>query len=90
VVDLIGQSNDGLFVNTSVGIVTVTLPASPSLGDSIHFLDLEGTFATNNLVIDRNGNNIIGIASNLVVDINNSGLTLVYTDATNGWKLMYF
>lgn len=83
-------AKDGLFVDTSAGIVTVTLPSSPSAGDYIHFLDLGGTFATNNLVIDRNGSNIIGIASDLVVDINNSGLTLVYTDTTNGWKLMYF
>jgi len=83
-------AKDGLFVNTSSGPITITLPSSPSTGDYIHFLDLNGTFATNNLTVARNGNNIIGVASDLVVDINNSGLTLVYTNATNGWKLMYF
>ena len=81
---------DGLFIDTSAGIVTVTLPASPSAGDYVHFIDLDGTFATNNLIVDRNGSNIIGVASDLTVDINNSGLTLVYTDATNGWKLLNF
>ena len=81
---------DGLFVDTSAGIVTVTLPASPSAGDYVHFIDLDGTFATNNLIINRNGSNIIGVASDMTVDINNSGLTLVYTDATNGWKLLNF
>lgn len=84
------SAKDGLFINTSAGIVTVTLPPAPAAGDYIHFLDLNGTFATNNLVINRNGKNIIGAASDLTVDINNSGLTLVYTDTTNGWKLMYF
>jgi len=84
------SAKDGLFVNTSSGPITITLPSSPSTGDYIHFLDLNGTFATNNLTVARNGNNIIGVASDLIVDINNSGLTLVYTDASNGWKLMYF
>jgi len=83
-------AKDGLFINTSSGAITVTLPASPTTGDYIHFLDLNGTFATNNLTIARNSNNIIGVATDLVVDINNSGLTLVYTNATNGWKLMHF
>jgi hypothetical protein len=36
-------------VNTTSGIVTATLPASPSVGDSVHFVDHSGTWVTNRL-----------------------------------------
>ena len=49
-------------------------------------LDQKRTFDTNNLTINRNGENIQGAASNLVVSTEASGFTLVYSgDATAGW-----
>ena len=43
------------------------------------------TFDSNNLTIARNGSNILGAASNLVVSVNSSAFTLVYVNATRGW-----
>ena len=51
-------SGDGYFVNTSGGVVTVTLPASPSAGDIVSIKDYAGTAATNNITIGRNGSKI--------------------------------
>jgi hypothetical protein len=50
------SSNTNYFVDTSSGSITVTLPSSPAVGDKIIFVDSSGSFATNNLVIELNGN----------------------------------
>ena len=77
----------GYFVNTTSGAITATLPASPTLGDFISFIDYAGTFDTNNLTIARNGKNIQGSATDLTVATERAGLTLVFTDNTQGWLL---
>lgn len=50
--------------------VTATLPASPSVGDAIFFIDAYGAFNTHNFTIDGNGNNIMG-SSTFVMQIDN-------------------
>jgi hypothetical protein len=57
---LTAVSKQGYFINTSSNAITATLPASPTLGDFISFVDYAGTFDTNNLTVARNGNKIQG------------------------------
>jgi len=82
-------NGDQLLVNTSgsgIGTgVTITLPASPAIGNEVHFIDSGNAFASNNLTIGRNSSNILGAASNLVVSANGASVTLVYVNATRGW-----
>tara|TARA_S200002703_G_scaffold114514_1_gene100005 strand:- start:431 stop:1159 length:729 start_codon:yes stop_codon:yes gene_type:complete len=84
-------NGDQLLINTSsndsgVGQpITVTLPATPSVGSEVHFIDSGNNLASNNLTIARNGSNILGSASDLVVSTNSSAFTLVYVNATRGW-----
>jgi hypothetical protein len=78
-------ANDQVLVDTSASTVTVNLPASPSIGDEVHFIDSKNFFNSNNLTIGRNGSNILGSASNLVVNVNGAAFTLVYVNATRGW-----
>jgi hypothetical protein len=80
-------SKQGYFINTSSNAITATLPASPTLGDFISFIDYAGTFDTNNLTVARNGNKIQGDASDLTVATERAGFTLVYVDSTQGWLL---
>ena len=77
----------GYFINTSGGAITATLPASPTIGQFISFIDYAGTFDTNNLTIGRNGKNIQGDATDLTVSVERAGFTLVFTDNTQGWLL---
>jgi len=80
-------SGEGYFCNTTSSAFTATLPASPTLGDEISFIDYAGTFDTNNLTVARNGNPIQGDASDLTVSVERSAFTLVYVDGTQGWLL---
>ena len=80
-------AGEGYFCNTSSAAFTGTLPAG-TLGDEITFIDYAGTFDTNNLTIAPNGSEkIMGTAASLTVSIERAGLTLVYTDSTQGWLL---
>ena len=81
-------ANDRYFVDTTTGAKTITLPASPQLGDQISILDLASTFDTNNCTIARNGNKIMGLSENLILSTEDAGITLVYTGSTYGWKLV--
>ena len=80
-------AGEGYFVDTdTVGAVTATLPSSPSLGDEVTFIDQQYNFNTNALTVGRNGSNIANSASDLVVNTQGAGFTLVYSgDATVGW-----
>ena len=80
------QPGAALLVDTSGGARTVTLPASPATGAEVTFIDSDYTFDTNNLTVSRNGSNIANSATDLVVNTEGAGFTLVYSgDATVGW-----
>ena len=82
-----GAAGEGYFCDTTGGAFTATLPAG-TLGDEISFIDYAGTFDTNNLTIAPNGaEKIQGSAASLTVSVERAGLTLVYTDGTQGWLL---
>lgn len=78
-------ANYNYFVDTSAAR-TLTLPASPSLGDTIVIYDASGTAATNNITVARNGNNINGQSTNAIIDVNQSSSLFVYTGTTVGWR----
>jgi hypothetical protein len=82
-----GVAGEGYFCDTTSAAFTATLPAG-TLGDEISFIDYAGTFDTNNLTIAPNGaEKIQGSAASLTVSVERAGLTLVYTDGTQGWLL---
>ena len=75
----------GYFCNTTAGAFNITLPISPTAGDIVALKDYNGTFATYNLTIDRNGSNLNGASSNFAISTANTSMTLVYVDSTEGW-----
>jgi hypothetical protein len=82
------SKGEAFVVDTSGGQVQITLPAGPTLGDSVRIMDKAGTFATNNCVINRNGSNIMGLNENMVLSTENAAIGLVYIDSTEGWKVI--
>ena len=65
--------------------LTLTLPASPSNGDSIKISN-RSSVAT--CIIARNGENIMGAASDLTIDKLNSGFEMIYSGSSEGWILI--
>ena len=80
-----GVNGIGYFIDASGGVRTINLPASPSAGDIMAISDYAQSAATNNITIGRNGSNIQGSASDLVIARNGVAFTLVFVDATKGW-----
>jgi len=77
-----------LWIDTTSGAVTVTLPASAQQGDEIRFLDVTGNFGSNELTVARNGHAIQGQSStDLTVNTNRAGFSLVYYNVAQGWLL---
>jgi hypothetical protein len=80
-------AGDRIFVDTALNTLTITLPVNPSVGDTIEFLDYKGSFGSNTMTFNGNGQNIMGLAEPLIVDIPNAGNYLIYSGITQGWKI---
>jgi hypothetical protein len=81
-------AGNGYFCNTTSGAFTVTLPLSPTAGDTVGISDYANTADTNNITIGRNGSNIQGVANDFIINIEGASVLLVYVDATQGWLLI--
>jgi hypothetical protein len=81
-------SGVGYFCNTTSAAFTVTLPSTPTAGAIVAFSDYTGTWGTNNLTVGRNSSNINGAAADLILNANNTTATLIYVDATEGWRVI--
>ena len=84
-------AGDNLLIDTAAAQVTITLPASPSMGDEVSIMDVSATggFASNKVIVNRNSQPIRGAASNLDLTSNNQSIKLRYTNATKGWQYVY-
>ena len=79
--------NQGFFVNTTSGEITVTLPASPSAGDVVGIKDYANTFDTNKCILNPNGNKIQGSTTNFNITVEGSSIIIIYVDSTKGWVI---
>ena len=62
--------------------LTLTLPASPTVRDTVRFTNLTELV---NTVIDPNGALIRGVAGAMTLDSPTAAATLTYSGATKGW-----
>ena len=81
------NANTRLLVDTTNGAVTVNLPAAPSTGDYVEFVDAAGKFDVNNLTIGRNSLKIMALDEDMTVAKLNASFRLVYANATSGWRI---
>jgi len=79
------NSNERIFADATAGAFTLTLPSSPSVGDTIQVLDVAGIFSTNNVTVARNGNKIQNLSEDLILNLNNAAVTMIFSGSTYGW-----
>lgn len=77
-------ANKNYFANTQTTL-TLTLPATANIGDTIRVFDNEGHASANVVTISRNGNKIDGFDRNVVITTNRDGVELVYVGPEVGF-----
>ena len=77
------SSGQFLYADCSSTSFTVTLPATPDTGDIIKLVGIN--WAVNNLIVARNGETIEGAAEDLIVDVDDVTIELIYDGST--WQI---
>ncbi len=81
------SAGDRIIADTTSSQFDITLPSSPSIGDTISIIDGGVGFSTNSITIVRDdiSRKINGSAADLTVSTDFAAFTLVYTGTTRGW-----
>ena len=70
----------------NIGNFTITLPLLPSANDRVAVVDNTSSFSTNPLTIARNGQTIMGLGQDMIVDTNNISFELIYNGTD--WRII--
>lgn len=72
---------EGIIADTGGGSWTLTLPASPSIGDIVVVVD-GNDWGTNNLTVARNGSTIDDVAQDMLLDVSSVSVEFIYDGTT--------
>lgn len=78
------SAGEGIIADTTGGAWTLTLPASPSLGNQVVVAD-GGGWAAANLTVARNGSTIESTADDYLLDVSGSQVQFLYDGST--WQI---
>ena len=79
-------AGEGYPINTTSAAITVTLPATASVGDTIECIDYARKWGTNAVTINPNSLNYQGNTTpQPVYNTTGESFRIVYVDATQGW-----
>ena len=77
-----------VILDTTAWPRSVILPSSGSLGDTVRVIDGTGNASVNNITVNRNSHRIQGDSEDLIINVDRSGIGLVYYNTTQGWVLI--
>jgi len=80
-------SFDKISGDSSGGSFTITLPASPAVGDPVRIQDGTGSAATHHITVGRNGKSIGGLAEDLTISTDNADAEFTYVGGSMGWQV---
>jgi hypothetical protein len=77
-----------VMVDVSAGPVTLVLPINPAIEDQpINVMHVGGLVGNNPITISGNGNRIMGLTENMIVDTSNASFGLAFCNASLGWRI---
>jgi len=83
---LTAEAGKGYFLDTNAGVIEIKLPSSPTRGDTVILMDYAGTFATNNVFVDTQTENLDSTTTGLyTLSTNDTIAEFVYVDSAKGW-----
>lgn len=82
------DDGDQVLADSSSQGLNCYLPQNPRRGARIDVVDAYGTWGSNHVNVIPGGDNILGVNENLIMDVSNATLSLVYVDSTRGWVLI--
>jgi len=75
-----------LLVDTTSGDISITLPASPGIGEKITINDVKDSFEENSCIVLRNGNTIMQLDEDWTLDKRSIEVEFVFIN--NDWRIM--
>lgn len=84
------EPNSNFFIDTKLGEIVTILPSNPEIGDHITLLDFSNTWNVHNLIILNNTKRINNKLENLIVNVNNIVVSLIYygDNSAFGWNVI--
>jgi len=80
------SANQGIWINTTSNACTLTLPASPSVGDQVIFTDYARTWGTNGVTLSLNGSKFQGNTSPVpLYNTDGQSVDIVFSGTAQGW-----
>lgn len=73
------------YVLSNTSATTVTLPSSPTLGDTVYIV-VANDLLTN--IVARNGQKIMSLDQDMTINSSNAAFGLLYTNSTLGWRVI--
>lgn len=86
--DFEAEAGGNYFIETGTRAPTITLPAAPEIGDVVVFTDVAGTWHLNPLIVDGNGQKIMGLNETFENDVRYASFRLGFSGATHGWRIV--
>jgi hypothetical protein len=80
------SANQGIWIDTSSNACTLTLPASPSVGDQVIFTDYARNWGSNAVTLNLNSEKFQGNTTPVpIYDTTGESVNIVYSGSTKGW-----
>jgi len=83
---LLATPSDNLMLDA--GSYNIDMPATPVFGHRVKFVDGIGDISTRTVIVQRNGQNIMGLAQNMTINVDAVSFDLVFMNASRGWVVV--
>lgn len=83
------SGGEAIWANTTAGSFTLTLPENPVTNfDRIRVADIASLWGTAPVTLARNGKLIMGLAEDMILNVKNASVELIYSGPTYGWRFV--